>query len=97
MLHQAWRYSQGIVIRGYAARYSSFFEAERAHGKLIISPLGNLIKTKSDGSLKHRIIQDLRAGGANALPELSERIVLSRPNDHGWDLYHLRKIWLKGS
>ena len=66
-------------------------KAECSHGKLVISPLGNLTKTKPDGSLKHRIMQDLKAGGANVLAELYERIVLPRPNDHGWDLYSLWK------
>ena len=63
------------------------FEAERLHDKLIISPFGNLSKPKPDGSLKHRIIQDLRRGGANLLAAMFERIVLPRPTDHGWDLY----------
>ena len=49
----------GYYEKSYAARYSSMFEAERQRGKLIISPLGNLSKPKPDGSLKHRIIQDL--------------------------------------
>ena len=69
----------GYYEKGYAARYSSMFEAERQHGKLIISPLGNLSKSKPDGSLKHRIIQDLRRGGANLLASMFERIVLPRP------------------
>jgi hypothetical protein len=41
--------------------------------------------------MKHRIIQDLRRGGANLLAELFERIVLPHPPDHGWDLYSLWK------
>ena len=85
----------GLAI-GYAARYSSMFEAERQHGKLIISPLGNLSKSKPDGSLKHRIIQDLRRGGANLLAAMFEHIVLPRPTDHGWDLYSFWKKLAKG-
>ena len=46
----------GYYEKNYAAGCSSVFEAERQHGKLIISPLGNLSKIKPDGSLKHRII-----------------------------------------
>ena len=72
------------------------FGAERRHGKLIISPLGNLSKIKPDGSLKHRIIQDLRRGGANLLAGMFERIVLPRPTDHGWGLYSLWKKLAKG-
>lgn len=57
----------GYNEKGYAARCSSLFEAERQHGKLIISPLGNLSYTKPDGTLKHLIIRDLCIGGANLL------------------------------
>lgn len=53
----------GYYKKGYAARYSSLFEAEKQHGKQAMSPLGKLSKEKPDGSVKHRIIQDLRKGG----------------------------------
>ena len=56
----------------------------------------NLSKLKPDGTLKHRIIQDLRRGGANLLAAMFERIVLPRPSDHGWDLYSLWKKLAKG-
>ena len=36
----------GYHEKGYAARYSTLFEAERQHGKLLLSPLGNLTKQK---------------------------------------------------
>ena len=78
--------------KGFASRYTSLVEARAEHGDLVISPLGTITKTKADGSLKHRIIQDLRRGGANLLASHFERIVLPRPNDHGWDLFHL---WLR--
>ena len=57
-----------------------------------MSPLGTISKPKPDGSIKDRIIQDLRRGGANLLAELFERIVLPRLVDHGWDLYDLWKL-----
>ena len=46
--------------------------------------------------MKHRIIQDLRRGGANLLAAMFGRIVLPRPTDHGWDLYSLWKKLAKG-
>lgn len=85
----------GYFDKGYASRYTSIEEAEKVHGELLISPLGNIAKTKPDGSIKHRIIQDLRRGGANLLAKLFERIVLPRPNDHAWDLYNLWKDMVK--
>ena len=42
--------------KGYASIYTSIKEAEKVHGELLISPLGNIVKTKPDGSIKHRII-----------------------------------------
>ena len=72
------------------------FEAERQHGKLIISPLGNLSKPNPDGSRKHHIIQDLRRGGASLLAAMFERIVLPRPTDHRWDPYSLWKKLARG-
>lgn len=86
----------GYYEKGYAARYSSMLDAERQHRKLILSPLGNLSKPKPDGSLKHRIVQDLRRGGANLLAAMFERIVLPRPTDHRWDLYSLWKKQARG-
>ena len=74
---------------GYAHRYTSVEAATAIHGELVLSPLGTLSKPKPDGTIKDRIIQDLRRGGANLLAELFERIVLPRPGDHGWDLYDL--------
>ena len=62
------------------------------HGQLVLSPLGTISKPKPDGSIKNRIIQDLRRGGANLLANLFERIVLPRPNDHAWDLLHLWQL-----
>ena len=85
----------GYYEKGYAESYSSMAEAELRHGTLIISPLGTLSKFKPDGSLKHRIIQDLRTGGSNLLASMLERIVLPRPSDHGWELYSLWKSWRK--
>ena len=82
---------QGYFNKGFTSRYTSRKEAESIHGKLMLAPLGTISKEKSDGSMKHRIIQDLRRGGANLLAELFERVVLPRPPDHGWDLYSLWK------
>ena len=80
---------EGYYTKGYAARYGSMFEAEKKHGGILVSPLGNLTNNKPDGTLKHRIMVDLRRRGANLLAALFERIVLPRPSDHGRDLYIL--------
>ena len=55
----------------------------------MISPLGKVTNTKLAGSLKHRVVQDLRRGGANLVEASYERVVLPRPSDHAWDLLEL--------
>ena len=52
----------------YASRYTSWEAAKAAHGELVISPLGTISKEKEDGTIKDRIIQDLRRGGATSWP-----------------------------
>ena len=55
------------------------------------APLGNVVKAKPDGTLKHRLIQDLRANLVNAAVRLPERQVLPRGLDHGRDLAVLKE------
>ena len=50
------------------------------------APLGNISKAKDDGSIKHRLIQDLRANSVNEAVRLQERQVLPRGIDHGRDM-----------
>ena len=47
----------------------------------VISRLALLLKTKEDGSLKRRVIMDLRRSGGNARCAVDERIVLPRGQD----------------
>ena len=72
------------------ARRITHLMAER-YGKNPHIAAWQTLEREPDGSLKHRIIQDLRRGGANLLAELFERIVLPRPSDHGWDMFNLWK------
>ena len=45
-----------------------------------------MTKAKPDGSLKHRLVQDLRFNRVNELTRLQERQVLPRGEDHAADL-----------
>ena len=56
---------------------------------VVPSSLGNVTKAKPDGSLKHRVIQDLRANSVNLAVRVPERQVLPRPIDHARDLADL--------
>ena len=69
----------GYDTKGYAAKYSSLFEAERQHGKLIISPLGNLFQGEARwlGEAPHHT--GLAQWGANLLAAMFERIVCLVP------------------
>ena len=51
--------------------------------------MGNISKTKPDGSIKHRLIQDLKRNHVNKAVVLPERQVLPRPIDHGVDIARL--------
>ena len=50
------------------------------------SPLGDVVRIKPDGQIKHRLIQDLRASLVNAASQVPERQVLPRFTDHARDL-----------
>ena len=52
-------------------------------------PLADVMKPKADGTIKHRLIQDLKASGINACSTVPERQVLPRFQDHGRDLADL--------
>ena len=88
----AWDLLEEQVNHGFALLFP---DAEAASvylgGKCHPAPLGNVVKTKDDGSLKHRLIQDLRANGVNNAVQLTERQVLPRGIDHGIDLAALAK------
>ncbi|CAE7542163.1 unnamed protein product, partial [Symbiodinium necroappetens] len=47
----------------------------------VISKLGLLVKTKTDGTVKRRVIVDAPRSGANRKARCPERIVLPRPQD----------------
>ena len=56
-------------------------EANRAFKKRTLSKLGLILKEREDGSLKKRIVIDLRRSGGNSKAVLPERLLLPRP----WD------------
>ena len=71
--------------------------AEKMCGARVFpAPLGNITKPKEDGTLKHRLIQDLRRNGVNASVELPERQVLPRPIDHAKALAKLARSSREG-
>ena len=53
------------------------------------APLGNVSKPREDGTVKHRVIQDLRANSVNSTAQIPERQVLPRGLDHAVDMAEL--------
>ena len=65
---------------GYMFRESKE-EIERSYGHGTISKLGLILKQKEDGSLKKRLVIDLRRSRGNSKAKLPEKLVLPRPLD----------------
>ena len=78
---------RGLVDKGFAELFVDQKRAEdKLRAKIIVSPLGDVVKQRSDGSLKHRLIQDFKASSVNSLSVVHERQVLPRFRDHARDL-----------
>ena len=93
----AWALLEEQVNNGFALLFTDADAASKyLGGPCHPAPLGNVVKVKDDGSLKHRLIQDLRANGVNDAVRLTERQVLPRGLDHGADLARLGAAALEG-
>ena len=76
-----------LVDQGFVLVFGSASDAEAWLGcPPVPSPLGDVTKLKPDGSVKHRLIQDLRASAVNSASCVGERQVLPRFIDHATDL-----------
>ena len=76
-----------LIDLGFLELYEDQQEAEEFMGKgLVPSPLGDVTKVKPDGSVKHRLITDLKASLVNACIEYMERQVLPRFFNHARDM-----------
>ena len=82
---------RAAVEAGFGELFSTRAAAEEALGGPVYpAPLGTVTKPREDGSLKHRLIQDLRTNRVNAAVTLPERLVLPRPVDLAADLADLQ-------
>ena len=76
-----------MVEQDWADSYSQWDDVTRALGEgVVLNKLALLSKTKSDGSVKHRLAWDLRRSGVNLAVMQGERIVLPRLSDVVADL-----------
>jgi len=75
------------VNQGFGLLFASQREAEEHLGsKVTPAPMGTVSKARDDGSMKHRVILDLRANGVNLASSTPERQVLPSVHDHAKDL-----------
>ena len=78
---------QDLVDAGHALIFTSIDSATSFLGsRPVPSPLGDVVRIKPDGQIKHRLIQDLKASLVNAASQVPERQVLPRFTDHARDL-----------
>eukprot|EP00971_Amphidinium_carterae_P273999 5438178-Amphidinium_carterae.1 len=79
-----------MAQKGFLDVFSSLEVAEGQVGPLVLSPLGNLRKTRH-GRVKDRLISDVR--GVNRLAGQGERVVLPSPLDHCRALASMLDRW----
>ena len=74
----------------WAESYSQWDDVIRALGEgVVLNKLALFSKTKSDGSVKHRLVWDLRRSRVNLAVKRGERVVLPRLSDVVADLREL--------
>ena len=75
------------VMKGFGVLFTDRDAAEDWLGSATASaPLGNVRKEKDDGTVKDRLISDMRANGVNSASETPERQVLPTLLHHARDL-----------
>ena len=74
-----WELLRQHVRDGFAAWLTPDEAEQVAH--LQLNPMALLEQLKADGSLKHRIIHDLKAPGTNRCQRVPERVVYPRVTD----------------
>ena len=81
---------QGHLDAGFGELFANRAAAEHHFGEQVApAPLGCITKQKPDGSLKHRVIMDLKANSVNRATALPERQVLPTILSHAADLAEL--------
>ena len=79
------------VEAGFGELFTDSVAAETAlEGTIYPAPLGTVTKERADGTLKHRLIQDLKANRVNSAVSLPERLVLPRAIELAADLAKMK-------
>ena len=78
-----------IIKEGYATRLGKWRKVLGKFGKVAVSKLACIIKVKKEGSVKARLVIDLRRSGVNHCAVVRERVVLPRLKEALGDAVHL--------
>ena len=70
-----------IIDKGFLEQFKSWEEVTARWPTAVASRVAVLTKTRDDGTIKIRLVIDLRRSGGNAWVELPERVVLPRLSD----------------
>ncbi|CAE8623358.1 unnamed protein product [Polarella glacialis] len=89
------------ITKGYASWRATWKELLEEFGEVVVSMMACIIKERPDGTLKVRLVADLRRSGCNEFVSASERIVLPRPSEAVEDITALgealedgEEVWL---
>jgi hypothetical protein len=77
---------------GFVSRHASLLELRQDLPEFVVNKMACVLKEKDDGSVKLRLITDMRRSGVNAHVKLHERIVLPRLCDAVADLLSLLEL-----
>ena len=80
---------QKEVDKGFVHWTRDLKELEDLYGTLVPSAIGYISKIKLDGTVKGRLVHDLRRSQVNSHIDLKERLVLPRLRDAMEDALHL--------
>ena len=83
---------QKEVDKGFVHWSKKRCELEATYGPLVQSAIGYIEKVKADGSVKGRLVHDLRRSSVNEHIELDERLVLPRMKDALEDVLRLLEV-----
>ena len=78
-----------VVASGYAEEFTSWDALVAKYGQIAVSKLACIVKTRKDGTIKSRIITDLRRSGVSRCVRTAERIVFPRGKEVVADAVYL--------
>ena len=66
---------------GYVKRFTSWAALTATWATVMVTRIATIVKERTDGSHKVRLVVDMLRSGVNSLVTIGERVVLPRPSD----------------